>query len=119
MKPIYANGIAAIYNKIFKKQANIGLSVADRDPDNTTSDQVDFSMPVRSGNQNTPMKPRHQEFFNAPVPGASLDSKQTVGGNAKRNQRPVPMKFGNPGIVPTVNNDLLSTFNTSPVTTFT
>ncbi len=93
--PLNLNGLPGLYGKLFKKQANPGLPASNA------------VMPQRSGNQNTPMKPRHQEFFNAPVNGASLDSKQTVKPLTKKNQRPTRVKFGQ-DIVPQTGNDDLT-----------
>ena len=90
--PLKMAGLPGVFNKLFKKQQDPG-----RPPSNV-------NMPARSGNQNTPMKPRHKKFFNAPRDGASLESGQTEEPMAKKNQRPTRSKFGQ-DIVPQGGND--------------
>ena len=63
------------------------------------------SQPRRTGNQNTPMSPRHQQFFAAPKPGDSLEDgteadREEDGilnpGQTIRTERPVPNRAGRP-----------------------
>ncbi len=94
--PLKFGSLQDLFGKLLAKQQDPGRPPTNAEP-----------MPQRSGNQNTPMKPRHQKFFNAPKDGASLDSKETVEPQSKKPQRPIRVKFGQ-NIVPQTGNDDLA-----------
>lgn len=95
-------GLYLPYNKIFKKQRNLGK------PARNADDNTQGSTPQRSGNQNTAViKPRHRKFFNMPPDGASIESGQAIDPINKPTHRPVPVQFGQAIVPKTITNPLL------------